>query len=445
MIQKRSRLSMPAWAFTLIELLVVVAIIAILAAMLLPALAAAREKARRSSCMNNLKQAATGLASYTGDYDGYFPSWPGWMGSMTDLSDDWCDPSWRNCVGDSAHQYSSAGVERYIPAGHESQTYARVDKQYSGRPGMSARPWTDAALNITSRYTGEGFLSWWRTIGFGRKVSWADGFTRGLLNQAPIGPGMLLTSNYVGDACVFYCPSAKGMKSAYIMGSDADNGTEYGAWSASHFQDAGGFDGETLQYGDWSRRPTVGGTELPTFSHYAYRNVPLSVYVPWHKYDDGKSDDTRLPGIKPKLLSRIGQPFFRTDKELGPRALMSDCFGKGGTYDAMAVRRLEGHTVDISSTYYSYALQAHAHAFNILYGDWHVKVFGDPQQKIAWHTEYWTRARNGLSCNYYYGNEPGGPHDGPFGHDIDYPYFVHTGVAIWHEFDTQAGTDVGAR
>jgi prepilin-type N-terminal cleavage/methylation domain-containing protein len=158
-----------AGAFTLVELLVVIVIIAILAAMLLPALAKARENARRIVCLNNLHQLGLGTQMYADDADGWLPDRPAahshypavFYDSFVPASDfraRWLDYWPGYTVQDGVdYLYCPSGYQREAAwmgaagvAGHAGGVYAFAGYPYwpSWKAG-GALPWMAPTPNIT--------------------------------------------------------------------------------------------------------------------------------------------------------------------------------------------------------------------------------------------------------------------------------------------------------
>jgi prepilin-type N-terminal cleavage/methylation domain-containing protein len=108
----KHRLSRKRCAFTLVELLVVIAIIGILIALLLPAIQAAREAARRSQCMNNLRQLGIACHLHVDTY-GFFPSggWGDWWAGCPDMGAGQNQPgSWAYSLLPFIEETAAAGL-----------------------------------------------------------------------------------------------------------------------------------------------------------------------------------------------------------------------------------------------------------------------------------------------------------------------------------------------
>jgi len=381
--------------FTLIELLVVVAIIAILAAMLLPALAAAREKARRTVCAMNFSQIGKAYASYASEYAGYTPCWSGWG----EVSPD-----------------ATFTVKHSPDAGNNNPAGNGTDGAYTD-PRSGEYVWSHYWKCTSSS------AFWWDgiTSGGNTYAAMVTGGQNGpgRLTAAPVGLGILVTTGHLPDAKVLCCPSVG--DSLPTDDATAIRGwfTDYhGANGLKSFRQLGGADGRSLTHGDYRNLGSTGwstaNVSYGISSHYFHRNQPLYTY-------DAYGAQYGIGFCRPLVRCNGGGPMFKTQRLLGPRTVAVDSFG----------RRM----ANVVGDHYEgpgNALRMHRDGYNVLYGDGHSAWYGDPMQRIAWWQVYHTQTPYHFMSLMY---------SGIYG--VWWSATQKNAAPVWQLYDNAAGIDVG--
>jgi prepilin-type processing-associated H-X9-DG protein len=229
-------------------------------------------------------------------------------------------------------------------------------------------------------------------------------------------------------------------------------------------QRAGGYDGNAITHGDWSwlkvwdmrgigdgRPPTDGARAV--LCDYAYRDTPAGLSA--EPGDNGPAKvmalngNVLIRGTKPYVRTSPGTPLFKTQKLLGSRALVADTFARSNP--GANPRLYPDYYTPVGDGFY-----AHRDGYNVLYGDWHVRWYGDATQQLMWYPDIYfpgmgmpydranyTFTSPWASLSWWWFGTEGTKYVG-IGRAWEFNTLPNTNAEEWHTLDVAEGIDTNA-